>query len=278
MAISTSPNNEQSDFYVEKWFLDCISHTGETMIFYVANLRWHRWEVPYTSWLWYDPGSGTKRRSRFHHVHLPDQEGNIINWVDPRFGIRGRWESRADILTARLFESSEGYLDWNCYQPISKVRLKAGDRQLECTGYAEQLILSIAPWKIPMEELRWGRYGHQKDYMVWIDIRGERNQTWLWYNGEKIDHVAITDNLIQLPSRNLILTMKNPIPLEAEKKIFKIATKLTHLPGLRHSMPLHFLMADGAKWRSRGLLHQGNQLLNSGWIIHEYINFRPPPA
>ncbi len=50
-------------FYLNKWFLDCVSEEGEAMIFYAAKLKWRGWEVPYTSWLYYDPVTGPTHRS-----------------------------------------------------------------------------------------------------------------------------------------------------------------------------------------------------------------------
>lgn len=70
------------------------------------------------------------------------------------------------MIQARIFDSEEGHLDWKCYQPASKVKLKIKDQVLEGSGYAKQLIITIPPWEIPMNELRWGRFGSGENKMV----------------------------------------------------------------------------------------------------------------
>ena len=42
----------------------------------------------------------------------------------------------------------------------------------EGTGYAERLELSIRPWRLPIRELRWGRFVSEGASMAWIDWQG----------------------------------------------------------------------------------------------------------
>ena len=83
----------------------------------------------------------------------------LITWSDSKFGVSGTWKSMATMIQTRIFDSAEGFLDWKCFQPASKVQLRINDTVLEGRGYAEQLILTVPPWRIPMDELRWGRFG-----------------------------------------------------------------------------------------------------------------------
>ena len=110
----------------------------------------------------------------------------MITWSDRQFGVSGCWKSLTTPVNARLFDSGEGFIDWKCHQPASNVTLKFNERTIEGIGYAEQLILTVPPWKIPMDELRWGRFGSSGNQMVWIELREEEKWQWLWLNGEKI--------------------------------------------------------------------------------------------
>jgi hypothetical protein len=269
----------QEGFYLNKWFLDCVSEEGEAMIFYAAKLKWRGWEVPYTSWLYYDPVTGPTHRSRFHKIHLPEKNDRSIYWNDPRFGVAGKWEALASPLQARLFESDEGYLDWNCFQPVSNVRVNIKDRVIKGMGYTEQLVLTVEPWKIPMNELRWGRYGSQEDHMVWIELRGEEKQQWMWYNGEKIENVNIEDDQITIPAKGISLELDRSVVLESKKKILQVVRDIIrYLPGFNKSIPLRFLMADEIKWLNRGILQKEGKTVGKGWTIHEFVNFNRQPG
>ena len=125
------PKKEES-FYLRKWFLDFVSDKGEAMIFYIALLKWRRFEVHYTSWMHYHPKEGVKNSSRLMKVHFPNISDNIVNWNDPVFGIEGTWEAMTAPLQSRIFESNEGYIQWNCIQPSSVVDLRINNEQYKC--------------------------------------------------------------------------------------------------------------------------------------------------
>jgi hypothetical protein len=263
-------------FHLNKWFLDFVGKNGAAMIFYAAKLTWYGWSASYTSWLWHDPGSGVSLKTRFRNVHMPLINDDIITWKDTGFGVSGIWESSAKTVSARLFDSEEGFLDWMCYQPASKVKLRIKENILEGRGYAEQLILTVPPWKIPMDELRWGRFGSDENNMVWIELRDKDKKQWLWLNGEKIGNCIIEDEQIILPGKDLVLNLDKGILLESEKKIFTVVEKLIrYIPGFNKIMPVNFLLADEFKWLSWGQLETTNRkVISSGMAIHELVNFK----
>lgn len=275
MSSDKKSNTHQRNFHLNKWFLDFVGENGEAMVFYAAKLTWGGLVVPYASWLHYDPNNGVSQKSRFRNVQMPKQKDSLITWSDSKFGVEGNWQSLAKLLQARLFESKEGYLDWNCFQPSSKVQLKINNRILEGRGYAEQLILTATPWKIPMNELRWGRFGSIEEQMVWIEIKKEEDKRkWLWLNGEEIKNCIIKDDYISIPEKKLILKLDQGIVLESEKKIFSVVEKLLrHIPGFGKLMPVKFLMADNHKWLSKAEFQKNGSPFTRGMSIHEWVNF-----
>ena len=267
---------ESSGLHLNKWFLDFIGNNGETMIFYAAELSWKGFAVHYGSWIHYDPESGVKERSHFRNVKFPEKNGKVITWQDDVFKVSGIWESVASPLQARLFESERGYLDWNCFQPASRVQLNINERIIEGKGYVEQLILTAPPWLIPMNDLRWGRFRSLNDTMVWIELRKENKQQWLWLNGEKITNCSIEDDYISSTEENFILKLDRGIVLESENKIFRVMHKLMEfLPGFNKLMPAKFLMAYNYKWLSKGEFQRKEGPVIQGMAIHEWVKFNP---
>ena len=273
-------NNEETkppksgNFHLDKWFLDFVGENGEAMIFYSARLTWHGLSTSYTSWLRYDTESGVQQNSRFRNVQLPQRQDQLIIWNDKRFGVSGTWEPLAPRIQARLFDSEEGFLDWDCFQPASKVRLRINDRDLEGKGYAEQLILTVPPWKIPMDELRWGHFGSDENNIVWIELREKETRQWLWLNGTKIENCIIEDDHLANPEMELVLNLDRGVVLESDKKIFSVVEKLLrYIPGFNKVMPIKFLMADEFKWLSKGEFMAPSKRLANGIAIHELVNF-----
>ncbi|HSH19118.1 MAG TPA: hypothetical protein VLA03_01620 [Draconibacterium sp.] len=264
-----------SDFHLNKWFLDFIGENGEAMIFYAAKLTWRGLSASYTSWLIYNAVSGVNLKSRFRKVQFPQLKEKVVIWSDLIFGVSGIWESLAETIQSRIFDSEKGYLDWKCFQPASKVQLKINDKVLEGRGYVEQLILTLPPWKIPMDELRWGRFVSEENIMVWIELREKEKQQWLWLNGEKTDRCTIEDDFISIPGKNIILNMDCAVLLESEKKIYSVVERLIrYIPGFNKVMPLNFIMADEYKWLSNGKLYKNDKLISKGMAIHELVNFK----
>ena len=245
------------------------------MIFYAAKLTWQGLVVPYTSWLCYEPSVGVSQKSRFRNVQMPEKTESLITWNDSQFDVKGTWKSLTKPLQARLFDSNEGYLDWKCFQPASKVQLRINKRTIEGKGYAEQLVLTALPWKIPMDELRWGRYGSNENHIVWIELREEEKRQWLWLNGKKIETCIIEDDHISIPEKDVTLKLDKGVVLESEKKIYTVVEKLLHyIPRFNKVMPLKFLNADEFKWLSKGELQARGKTISTGMAIHELVNFK----
>lgn len=264
------------DFYIDKWFLDYTGNDGKAMIFYAARLIWHGLSASYTSWLNYDPILGVKVKSRFRNVYFPTKNENSITWGDKKFGISGRWESNAKPIQSRIHDSEEGYLDWFCFQPASKVQLTINGKSLEGKGYAEQLIMTVPAWKIPMDELRWGRFVSDEDNMVWIELRKEERKKWLWVNLERERNCIIEDESVSVPAENLVLKLDKSVVLESEKKILSVVEKIIrYIPGFNKLIPLQFIMADETKWLSNGQLKINGKTVSEGKAIHELVNFKP---
>ncbi len=265
----------RSNFHLNKWFLDIIGNHGESMIFYAAKLSWKGITVHYASWINYRPKSGVTVRSHFRNVQIPEKKDKLITWYDDKFMVSGSWECVAKPLQARIFQSDDGHLDWNCFQPASKVQLKIKDKIIEGNGYVEQLILTTPPWHIPMNDLRWGRFHSLSDTMVWIELRNENIQQWLWLNGEKIINCNIEDDHISSQEKNFLLKLDRAVVLESEKKIYQVVHKLLrYLPGFNKLMPTKFLMADNNKWLSKGEFQSNGNPVTQGMAIHEWVNFK----
>ncbi len=262
-----------SGFYLNKWFLDFIGDNGMVMIFYATELSWKGITVPYKSWLSSKQGHQIHHTSGFRRVEMPTMMEDLIQWGDSGFGVSGVWKSNAKPLYARLIKSDQGNLDWNCFLPHSTVSLNINDQVLKGVGYVEQLEMTILPWEIPMDQLRWGHFNSDQDYLVWIEIVKEKKSQWVWWNGQRMDNCDIEDHLLHSPAHDMELELDMGRVLESEKKISNVVKSLTkYIPGFSRIVPTRFLLADEIKWYSKGLLRNDTEE-KYGSSIHEYVNF-----
>ncbi|QYA24668.1 hypothetical protein G3I01_03800 [Gramella sp. MT6] len=267
---------KKSNIHLNKWYLDFVGDNGEALIGYSAKLTWHGFTANYTSLIHKVPGEDVKLSTHFRKSQLPLKKDGIITWKDNKLEVSGSWEATAKSIENRIYDSENGYLDWKCYQPASRVKLKIKGSLLEGSGYAEQLVLTALPWNIPMNHLRWGRFHSSNNTLVWIELKEKDKKQWLWLNGESIPDGIIENDRILSREENFQLILDRKIVLESEKKIYQVVQiLLKFLPGFNKIMPVKFLMADNHKWLSKGEFQKGSSGIENGMAIHEWVNFNP---
>jgi len=277
---SDNLNRVSPGFHLTKWFLDGVNEAGWCMIGYAAKMCWNGITVPYNSLLISQPGKDVVYKSRFRQLSWPVCNGEMIRWDDKGFGISGQWNQTGSELRIRLFESEDGYLDWCCFQTRSNATIKINDEhKIVGNGYAEQLILTIEPWRIRMDQLRWGRFHSDADNLVWIDFQGKVSNRWVWYNGKLITVSHLNDKNLVIPELEIKLSLEDSRLLEKGRKINSVVKSLLSLlPGFNKTIPGFFLKARETKWICRGTLVQSGVVKSEGWAIRELVDFKKGQA
>lgn len=253
-------------FSLAKWYLDFLDSNGSGGIIYVAELCWSGLRMCYASTLTVADGTiGSKTSIRT--CKLPKIDSGKIVVQLPRLGVEGAWEGLAHPIEREILASEQGAVQWNCLQPAARVSCVLGGRKTEGLGYAELLHLTMAPWKLPIRELHWGRFVSETDSLVWIDWCGPFCYRLLLHNGKQVDAISITAQEIQ--SSVLSLTLDRGLILrsgELGSTVFPSIRKLAaYVPG-------RMLRLSECKWRSRAVLqHEGRSI--SGWAIHEVVRW-----
>lgn len=176
-----------------------------------------------------------------------------IGWSNPALGVEGRWTALDESIEQTVFESAEGRVHWRCLQPRSRVKLRVGGREVSGLGYAEHVVLTIAPWDVPLRTLQWGRFVHESGYLVWIHW-DDRKLCW-----SSDDDVTIAD-LHLAQTRTL---RDGPLGSAA----------LASAPGLRSTLPARMLAVHETKRISRARLIRGPHAGAEGWAIHEVVEW-----
>lgn len=255
-----------SSFRLRKWYMDCTTEDGSVVIGYWARVRWGRLRVGYAAVTRSSSGVDHPRTlSTLRAGAEPEHHGNELIWGCATLGLQGRWEQRCPAAKRTLFKAKDGAVHWSCAMPRASCRVRLRDEVFDGMGYAELLDMSIAPWRLPIRELRWGRWLSEDTSVTWINWRGPFPLTLVLNDGTSVDGVVGDDCVHLGGDRRLSLTTDRTI-----RSGTLGATVFGSLGGLSKSLPPALARTHEVKWLSRGTLSPESR---QGWSIHERIVF-----
>jgi hypothetical protein len=256
-------------FLLSKWYMDCVSENGGAFIGYVASLRWRGLSLHYSSVLHYVHGKEVEVDISLQESTIPQVKGSSIQWSSPRLGVSGKWEAIAQPIKRSLLEMPAGSIQWHCLQPRARAEISIGNGQrLAGLGYVEHLTMTIPPWRLPFDELRWGRFLSDEDSLVWINWRGAHSLNLSFHNGVQVENALITD--YGLHAEDTCLDLGDNVVLREGELV---ETALSSIPGIRNLFPFRILRTHERKWLSRGVLKKSQVESNTGWAIHEVVRW-----
>jgi len=256
-----------SRFELSKWYLDCVSDAGDVVIVYAAVLRWGPIRVHYGSVLSRPAGGQVEVHSSLRAVPDPGIEGDVLTLSAPALEVDGTWTRLAAPVSATIFESPEGKVHWECLHPRARVELTVRGRAVMGAGYAERLLVTVEPWRMPIDELRWGRFIGERSALVWIDWRGGHRKQVVLLDGKDAGNTRIDEAALEADSgARLALDQTEVLRHGAIGK-----TALSVLPSIER-FPARILALDETKWCSRGTLTDARGV-DRGWVIHEIVKW-----
>jgi hypothetical protein len=251
-------------FKLSKWYLDCVTDSGDTAIAYAGLVRWGPVHLSYSSLL-----ESTGDRLRNRHTLRPRAEPAVgrgsIRWAMDALKVSGEWQADSVELREKIFSSDAGSVDWHCLLPRARARMNA-KRGL---GYAEHLTMTVAPWNLPIRTLRWGRFASPSDWVVWIDWQGDFSRRIAYCNGISVPISRLDDGRIDFEDGTR-LTMDCSLVLRQGQLG---ATALSVIPGVRDTFPGRLLQVNETKWRSRAQFETPGRPAVESWAIHEIVSW-----
>jgi hypothetical protein len=256
--------NETPHFGLSKWYADCISAEGDAFIGYSARLRYRGLSVRYSSVL---SGAGSLHSLGRSTVDVSDHG---LEWSAPALDVNGRWQRAETGFREIVYESPEGAVEWDCIVPRGEAAIeRASHPGVRGWGYAEHLRLTIAPWRLPIRRLRWGRFLSDRNTLIWIDWEGDFRTRIVYRNGRRVAASAVG---------NEGLTLEDGTHAEFDRGLVlrqgKLgSTVLDAIPGLERAAPSRIFLMDECKWLSRATLECAGGEPDHGWCIHEEVTW-----
>ncbi|MBI4603716.1 MAG: hypothetical protein HY721_17315 [Planctomycetes bacterium] len=262
-------------FLLSKWYLDCVSQEGRVFIGYAATLRWRLLRLRSMSAMECGLEGRVVEMSTLRGYSEPQVRGDALRWTAPRLRVAGRWAalpaSSATLppRAVRLLDSESGRVDWTCHLPRAQAKVEVGGRALlEGLGYAERLELTVRPWMLPIDELRWGRFLAEDISVVWIEWRGPKPLSLVIHDGTAVGGAVVSDAALRFGDFELKLDSPRVL-----REGTLGSTALRGLRLLRPLLPRRLLDTHECKWLSRGSLVHAGKLVSSGWAIHEVVKW-----
>lgn len=261
----------RTSFALTKWYLDCLADDGRVAICYWASLSWRRLSLVWQGLTIYKSGCPPFEQSAVGAGRPPTNTQGRISWVSPKLGSVVIADARQPAFGLRLFEEDAGYVDWRCEAPVAHVTIDAaGEPPLSGCGYVEQLTLTIPPWRLPLDEIRWGRWidDDATRSLVWIDWRGAAPRCWTFVDGVRTHGVAIGEDRVTTGAVDLGLEPPRALASRALDLV------IDRIPGVRAVVPSSLLAWHETKWVSRGVVCRADGERVAGSVIHEQVVVR----
>jgi hypothetical protein len=255
-------------FSLHKWYVDVVTEDKRVGIAYRAEIRHGPLRLELAGVLVHVGAADATPTWRFsmHHTALPARHEQGLRWAAPRICLDVECESNEPAFEQRLMETSEGAIDWSCVFPRARVRLSTGDAVLEGLGYVEHLaVVGIAPWCIPADEIRWGRFLTDTTSIVWIDWRGDSPRRFVFRDGRAVTTTELTDGRIVLAD-GVELMLRDPKVIDADT----LGDLLGPLEPLR-ALVRPLARTHQTRWCSSGELRGPDGATQTGRALHELL-------
>lgn len=265
------PSQRRSAFALTKWYLDCVAPDGRVLVAYRASLAWRSLKLTWHAFTVYESGRPPRQRASRSASSDPERREGGVVWRAPRLGCTFEAESTSSAVAATLLETELGAVEWECEAPATRVSVSLSDAPpIVGTGYVERLTMTIAPWRLPISELRWGRWiseGAERS-VVWIDWRGETPVRWVYFDGCRALETTVMDASVIAGNARLTLAETRTLHSRSLRKVFD------GMPALRAAVPASLLRWRETKWCSTGMLDVPGATSVHGHAIHESVVMR----
>jgi hypothetical protein len=255
-------------FRLTKWYLDCVAADGTAVVAYWARLAWGVVRLRYAATLICRAGR-TREAATLRAGREPGPGPGGLAWRCGPLGVAGDWRALDPPVRRTLLASGDGDVEWHCLLPRARARVALpGGVVVEGLGYVERLDLTLRPWRLPVRELRWGRFLAENAGAVWIEWRGPRPLGLLCVNGSEVGGAEVGDAGLAWPGGRLELE-----PGAVLRDGALGATALARVPLLAWLAPRAVRQTHERKWLRRGRLVGDDRQVETGWAIDEVVRF-----
>jgi hypothetical protein len=260
---------KSTHFRLEKLYLDCIDDSGNCFIIYWAKLKLFFIKVTYSGLIFSDPKGVTFEVSSLKRMRDP-LINDLLLFYSQILKIRGSWKRTDDPLPMFTFKDAMNHeMTWNCHHPRALTEIDYDENTYNGFGYAETLSLTIKPWNLPVEELKWGRFLCDNYSIIWINWEGNYPVNKVFCNGDEYNDVIFGADNITFGSGVYILDFKE-ISVVRKGKLSDTLSKMLWLKVIIGSRIFNTLEI---KYKAKSILNRNSEIIATGWSIFEIVTW-----
>ncbi|MFI5205295.1 MAG: hypothetical protein ACHQF2_12425, partial [Flavobacteriales bacterium] len=233
-------------------------------IVYTAKVKWRGLLIHYNAYMVVYADGKTESVSAMSKVEPPVLKENLLTWKWRN--LEGTWYGSAEGIREDLLNNDLGKIDWNCFFPLAKAEIKISNKLFTGNGYCEKMEMSIPPWKLPINELYWGRFVSNNTYITWIEWKGPQPKKTLFINGKRTDNFEL--------SNHGIVFGVNQLKFLSPKQVRKgnlASTVFKSFGWVKRIFPVKSLYMKEYKYTSGGELYTNGTLTEKGKTIYERV-------
>ncbi len=255
--------------HLEKYYVDVVSADGSGCIGYAARFGGLAATVAATL-RWDGELGNAARQQRTLRGRLPAEVDDGLNWECASLKISGYWSAAEPTDQEHvLWSDARGAVRWRVLASRAQVNGHIHGHPFSGRGYAEKLTVTVAPWHLPLDALRWGRFVSPDHSAVWIEWAHATPRRWLWHNGLARESPVICQTGVSWSGGHI--AFREPRSLRTGRLADTVFARWPRLQGL---LPPRLLALDESKWCAAGELTLAHAPVASGWVIHEHVRVR----
>lgn len=255
-------------FELIKWYLDAVAPGGQVFVNHWTTLRWRGFSCTWHSHATVGPSGQLEERGCLSPVAPPSWVDGHLVWHSPALRHTAKYLPLLPSFSRVLLDGPTGRVDWHCEIPAGRVTAqREPDPSIVGLGYAERIRLTMPPWRLPIRELRWGRWiaDDGTDSLVWIDWRGSEPRTWIFRNGQALEGASVSDHSVTGPGMELGLAKGQPVRSRSVGEVIR------KVPGLSALVPGSVLDWQEDRWVGRASLIREGVTGGPGWMLFERV-------
>lgn len=260
---------KKTNFSINKTYLDCIDKNGNCFIFYLAHLEISFIKINYSGLIFSDIDGKTIEKSSFLKFNPPIIEDNLFS-TNAHLKVLGNWERLTPPTSFLLYRDNDGNeVFWDCHHPKAFTKIEYNHTIYKGLGYAETLFLPIKPWKLPIDELRWGRYLSEATTIIWIHWKNQYPVNKLFYNGIWYEDAKFEENQLWFNQQKHRLVFELPVIIRKGK----LSGIIAKVPWLKLLFSHKILNTIEIKYKSKTTLYIDSIASDKGWSLYEIVTW-----
>ncbi len=158
---------------------------------------------------------------------------------------------------------------WHPVLLAAEVELTLRGQLLSGVGYLERLRIDVAPWRLPIEELRWGRFHGAGRSIVWIEWRGASPLRLCLVDGVEVEVGALADEGFEFADGARLELTPRAVLRDGRLGQTVLRERLFRwLPLPRSIRAMH-----ETKWLASGRFTDRGGVTSAGFAIHEVVRW-----